>query len=156
MPRKKSEDNKPEDTQVKTVKRTRRKNESGESSSVGNSRPRAGMQKSSSPVTKIDEREKIFALDIGTRSVIGIVAALEDNGNLTIIATHREEHKTRAMLDGQIHDVPRVAAVIKSVKKELEKQVGTLKSAAVAAAGRALYTVTATSEVNIEGIVTYD
>lgn len=156
MPRKKLDDNKPKDTQVKTVKRTRRKNDSGESSSVGNSRTHVGMKSSSPQESNIDKREKIFALDIGTRSVIGIVAAQEENGNLTIIATHREEHKTRAMLDGQIHDVPQVAAVIKSVKKELEKQVGPLKSAAVAAAGRALYTVTATSEVNIEGIVTYE
>lgn len=101
-------------------------------------------------------KEKIFALDIGTRSVIGIVAEIEDDGTLTIVATHREEHKTRAMLDGQIHDVPQVVSVIKKVKKELEKRVGKLKSAAVAAAGRALYTVTATSEDKFDGVITFD
>ena len=106
--------------------------------------------------TSTESREKIFALDIGTRSVIGIVAVQEDDGTLTIVATHREEHKTRAMLDGQIHDVPQVAAVIKNVKAALEKQVGPLNSAAVAAAGRALYTVTATSEIEINGAITFE
>ena len=61
-------------------------------------------------------RERIFSLDIGTRSVIGIVAEQNDAGDLEIIATTRQEHKTRAMLDGQIHDVPQVAAVINDVK----------------------------------------
>jgi len=58
--------------------------------------------------------ELVFALDIGTRSVIGIVAEQRD-GMLHILATERMEHKTRAMLDGQIHDVPQVAAVIREV-----------------------------------------
>ncbi len=112
--------------------------------------------KNSDVEKNFDDREKIFALDIGTRSVIGIVAVKENDGNLTIVATHREEHKTRAMLDGQIHDVPQVAAVIKNVKSALEKQVGNLNSAAVAAAGRALYTVTATSEINVDGVITFE
>ena len=98
-------------------------------------------------------KERIFALDIGTRSVIGIVAEKETNG-LKIIATERQEHKTRAMLDGQIHDVPQVAAVIENVKKALAKKTGPLKSAAVAAAGRALYTMTASADMEISGIIT--
>ena len=53
------------------------------------------------------QAELVFALDIGTRSVIGIVAEQRE-GALHILATERMEHKTRAMLDGQIHDVPRV------------------------------------------------
>lgn len=97
--------------------------------------------------------EKIFALDIGTRSVIGIVA--EKNGSdIRIVATERMEHKTRAMLDGQIHDVLQVAAVIKEVKSKLEKQAGPLTHAAVAAAGRALYTMTAEAEMEVGGIIT--
>lgn len=103
---------------------------------------------------KNDGKEKLFALDIGTRSVIGIVAELENNGQLKIIATHREEHQTRAMLDGQIHDVPQVSAVINKVRDALAEKVGKLKSAAVAAAGRALYTMTATAEIELRGIVT--
>ena len=80
--------------------------------------------------------EKIFALDIGTRSVIGIVAE-QAGDSLRILDTERKEHTTRAMLDGQIHDVPQVAAVIKSVKNILTERTGfPLRSAAVAAAGR--------------------
>ena len=112
--------------------------------------------KSSIVETPFDDREKIFALDIGTRSVIGIVAVKEEDESLTIVATHRMEHKTRAMLDGQIHDVPKVASVIKSVKNFLESKVGKLNSAAVAAAGRALYTVTATSEINFDGVISFE
>ena len=102
---------------------------------------------------KSDGHEKIFALDIGTRSIIGIVAEKNADGQLSIIATRREEHKTRAMLDGQIHDVPQVAAVINRVRDSLAEEVGELKSAAVAAAGRALYTMTAEAELEINGIV---
>lgn len=97
--------------------------------------------------------ERIFSLDIGTRSVIGIVAEQTPDG-LKIIATERQEHKTRAMIDGQIHDVPQVAAVIDNVKKALTKRTGPLKSAAVAAAGRALYTMTAAAEMEFSGIIT--
>ena len=46
--------------------------------------------------------ERIFALDIGTRSVIGVVADRDTEGTLHIVGTHRQEHITRAMLDGQI------------------------------------------------------
>jgi len=98
-------------------------------------------------------KDLLFALDIGTRSVIGIVAEPTDKG-LKIIATERQEHKTRAMLDGQIHDVPQVAAILESVKKSLEQKVGLLKHAAVAAAGRALYTMTADATLETGGIIT--
>ncbi|HOV42969.1 MAG TPA: cell division FtsA domain-containing protein, partial [Syntrophothermus lipocalidus] len=53
------------------------------------------------------------------------------------------EHETRAMYDGQIHDVEAVAAVINRIKKELEDELKMqLNQAAVAAAGRALRTAT--------------
>ena len=97
--------------------------------------------------------ELVFALDIGTRSVIGIVAEQRD-GMLHILATERLEHKTRAMLDGQIHDVPQVAAIIREVKRRLTERTGPLHSAAVAAAGRALYTMTAEAEQDITGTIT--
>ena len=103
---------------------------------------------------KTDGREKIFALDIGTRSVIGIVAEQDDDGKMDVIATHRLEHSSRAMLDGQIHDVPQVAEVIIRVKNFLAKQVGELKNAAIAAAGRALYTMTAEAMLEVNGIIT--
>ena len=43
------------------------------------------------------------------------------------------EHETRAMLDGQIHDVGKVASVIRAVKEELD-----LKKAAKAAGEKAV------------------
>ena len=63
----------------------------------------------------------LFSLDIGTRSVVGIVGEQIGN-NIKIISAERKEHHTRAMLDGQIHDVPEVAAVLGHVKNELEKK----------------------------------
>ena len=114
-------------------------------------KPRRGRRKID---YKNDGREKIFALDIGTRSVIGIVAEQDDDGKLKIIATHRLEHTSRAMLDGQIHDVPQVAEVIIRVKNFLAEQVGELKSAAIAAAGRALYTMTAEATIEVNGVIT--
>lgn len=105
------------------------------------------------PHKRTRTEEPIFALDIGTRSVIGIVAERAEDGAMHILATKRKEHKTRAMLDGQIHDVPQVADVIRQVKNALVEEVGPLKEASVAAAGRALYTMTAEAETEIAGVI---
>lgn len=115
---------------------------------------RSSRRKNSKTKTIKPRKERLFALDIGTRSVIGIVAEKESDGSLRIIATDRREHKTRAMLDGQIHDVPQVAAIIDEVKSSLVKKTGPIKSAAVAAAGRALYTMTAEAEMDTNGVIT--
>ena len=40
------------------------------------------------------------------------MADRDTEGTLHVLATSREEHQTRAMLDGQIHDVPQVVSVI--------------------------------------------
>lgn len=109
----------------------------------------------SPPKSAAAKRERIFALDIGTRSVIGIVAEI-DGENMRIIATDRLEHKTRAMLDGQIHDVLQVAAVIEKVKKSLAAKTGPIHNAAVAAAGRALYTMNAEAEMEINGLISLE
>ena len=114
---------------------------------------RSSRRKNSKTKTIKPRKERLFALDIGTRSVIGIVAEKESDGSLRIIATDRREHKTRAMLDGQIHDVPQVAAIIDEVKSSLVKKTGPIKSAAVAAAGRALYTMTAEAEMDTNGVI---
>ncbi|MBC9785063.1 rod shape-determining protein [Heliobacterium chlorum] len=80
----------------------------------------------------------IFALDIGTRSVVGIIAREKEEG-LEILHTAMEEHRHRAMLDGQIHDVVQVSNVVRRIKQRLESQFNQpLKEVAVAAAGRAL------------------
>jgi cell division protein FtsA len=94
--------------------------------------------------------EITFALDIGTRTIIGIL--IKKNGNkYEIIDSAVREHQTRAMLDGQIHNVARVADSVAEVKKELEKKSGlSLKNVAIAAAGRALKTVMQTHNIEFE------
>lgn len=83
--------------------------------------------------------EKIFALDIGTRSVVGIIMEKKDDSYLVSDMITRE-HEERSMLDGQIHDVRSVSRVIEEVKIELEHHHGPLHKVCVAAAGRALRT----------------
>lgn len=81
-----------------------------------------------------------FALDIGTRSIVGVVLQETPEG-LEIIAAEHLEHRNRAMVDGQIHDIEQVADALKTVKGNLEAKIGrTLNHAAIAAAGRALKT----------------
>lgn len=97
------------------------------------------------------EKQVLFALDIGTRSVVGLIGEQADKA-IKLTATDRQEHHTRAMLDGQIHDVLEVANVLDSVKKRLEHACGhPLKKVAVAAAGRALCTIKATAEIENNG-----
>ncbi|NLY31853.1 MAG: cell division protein FtsA [Firmicutes bacterium] len=86
-------------------------------------------------------KEYTFALDIGTRTVIGLLCRLADSGEVAVEHYHVEWHPQRAMLDGQIHDVEQVSAVIRRIKEALEEKAGvSLKTAAIAAAGRALTT----------------
>ena len=85
----------------------------------------------------------VFGLDIGTRNVVGTVGYQTDDREFVVTAQYVREHETRAMLDGQIHDIGRVAKTIKEVKDELEKQTGQpLEEVCIAAAGRVLKTVT--------------
>ncbi|RCW41238.1 cell division protein FtsA [Halanaerobium sp. MA284_MarDTE_T2] len=94
--------------------------------------------------------EITFALDIGTRTIIGLLVKKEGK-KYKIINSAVSEHQTRAMLDGQIHNVADVAAEVKKVKEELEAKSGiTLNKAAVAAAGRALKTVSESAEIDLE------
>ena len=85
----------------------------------------------------------VFGLDIGTRNVVGTVGYQTDDKEFVVAAQYVREHETRAMLDGQIHDIGRVAKTIKEVKDELEKQTRQpLEEVCIAAAGRVLKTVT--------------
>lgn len=94
--------------------------------------------------------EKLFALDIGTRSVVGIILE-ESDGRHEVIDILVREHKDRSMLDGQIHDVLSVSEIIREIKDELEKSHGTLTKVCVAAAGRALKTERSKAVVDIAG-----
>ncbi len=94
------------------------------------------------------EEPLVFGLDIGTRNVVGTVGYRTED-EFIVVAQYIKEHETRAMLDGQIHDIGRVGRTIAKVKAELEDQIGMpLTEVCIAAAGRVLKTVTTT--------ITYD
>ncbi len=85
--------------------------------------------------------QMVFGLDIGTRSIVGTVG-YKSNNRFYVVAQRMKEHDTRAMLDGQIHDIHRVGETIRRVKEELEGAVGIpLTEVCIAAAGRVLRTV---------------
>jgi len=88
------------------------------------------------------EQSLVFGLDIGTRNVVGTVG-YRDEDTFIVVAQQIMEHETRAMLDGQIHDIGRVGRTIRKMKEKLEAQVEVpLTEVCIAAAGRVLKTVT--------------
>lgn len=92
----------------------------------------------------------IFSLDIGTRSVVGTIGYKKDE-DYRILDFEIIAHPDRAMYDGQIHDIDKVANVVKRVKENLEKRTGIeLNKVAIAAAGRALKTNRVTIEREID------
>ena len=63
-----------------------------------------------------------------------------------------KEHETRAMIDGQIHDIGAVGDLIREVTEELEIETKQeLRQVCIAAAGRVLRTVTTHVEIDLEG-----
>lgn len=90
------------------------------------------------------QEQLVFGLDIGTRTVVGTVGYKNNENDFTVVAQEVKEHDTRAMMDGQIHDIAKVAETIKSVKRSLENQLDgkKLENVCIAAAGRVLKTVT--------------
>lgn len=92
----------------------------------------------------------VFGLDIGTRSVVGTVG-YKTGDQFYVVAQRILEHETRAMLDGQIHDIGRVSMTIMRVRTELEAVIGSkLDDVCIAAAGRVLKTVTVHAETAYE------
>ena len=88
----------------------------------------------------------VFGLDIGTRSIVGTVGYMDSNG-FHIVAMDVKEHDTRAMLDGQVHDIGKVAEEIMYIKTKLESKLGVaLNKVCIAAAGRVLKTITVSSD----------
>ncbi|MBO4913660.1 MAG: pilus assembly protein PilM [Oscillospiraceae bacterium] len=89
-------------------------------------------------IRKEQENNIIFALDIGTRSIIGVVGVVEGR-RLHVLAIEKQDHGQRAMLDGQIENIEQVAEVAREVIARLEKRTKIhLTRVCVAAAGRAL------------------
>ncbi|MGN0317292.1 MAG: cell division FtsA domain-containing protein [Lachnospira sp.] len=92
----------------------------------------------------------VFGLDIGTRTIVGVVGMME-HSRFKVVAMAQSEHETRAMLDGQIHDIYKVGDTIRKVKNELEKQLQvTLNDVCIAAAGRVLKTVNSSAEYSFD------
>lgn len=93
-------------------------------------------------------QQRVFAIDIGTRSVVGLLGYYEA-GMLIVEHGEVEYHKSRVMLDGQVHDIAGVAETLKIMKEKMESYCGyKLTDVAVAAAGRSL--ITARSELAMD------
>lgn len=90
--------------------------------------------------------EPVFSLDIGTRKVAAFVGRPGDE-RIDIIAGRILEHKSRAVRAGQIHDIDKVAAVVRELKDALQQEAGIeLRKVATAVAGRNLKCYRATGE----------
>lgn len=92
----------------------------------------------------------LFALDIGTRTVIGTVGVIKDK-KFSVLGEALVEHEERAMIDGQIHDINLVANAVRSIKNQLEKKLNiSLENVCIAAAGRFLKTVEVRYDTEVE------
>ena len=100
----------------------------------------------------MEEQKKqnyVLALDIGTRSIVGVVGEPVD-GRLKVLAVETAEHSVRTMIDGQIDNIRQVADLAKTVVKRLEDRLGvSLQKVCVAAAGRALQTQQGSFTLNL-------
>lgn len=110
-------------------------------------------------IMNAEDNKLVFGLDIGTRSIVGTVGYRVGTDRFVVVAQESIEHTTRAVIDGQIHDIPTVADTIYKVKERLEKRVREpLSDVSIAAAGRVLKTkrVKARYQFNSETKVTED
>jgi cell division protein FtsA len=92
----------------------------------------------------------VFSLDLGTRNLVGILAEMDEDENIIINHSFEKEHENRAMMDGQIHDVNKVAKGVKKILESINEKTGeTPHEVAVALAGRFLITTTGEYEIDI-------
>ncbi len=100
---------------------------------------------------KVQGKDLIFALDIGTRSVVGVVGKPVGD-RLEVLDVEMAEHGKRAMMDGQIDDIRQVSTLARTVTERLESRLGVrLERVCVAAAGRALRTQTGSFSLELPG-----
>lgn len=100
---------------------------------------------------KDQDKDLIFALDIGTRSIVGVVGKQVDD-RFKVMDIELAEHGKRYMLDGQIDDIEQVAALARTVTARLEERLGVrLQRVCVAAAGRALRTQSGSFTMELDG-----
>lgn len=100
--------------------------------------------------TKVNGEELVFGLDIGTRSMVGTVGYRKGE-RFVVTAQEIRQHQTRAMLDGQIHDINRVAAAIADIRQSLQDKTGIdLEEVCIAAAGRVLKTMNVRVDMDLD------
>ncbi|NOW85053.1 cell division protein FtsA [Clostridium beijerinckii] len=98
---------------------------------------------------RFNQKDIIFALDIGTRSIIGTVGIVKDK-KFQVVCEKYLEHEERAMVDGQIHDINLVASVVQKVKNYLEDELEIqLNEVSIAAAGRFLRTIDVRADIEL-------
>ena len=107
------------------------------------------MSTNSKSIELKPQGDLVFALDIGTRTVVGILGEYIDD-KLYLQDYISVPHPKRAMVDGQVEDIKQVAKIVSQVKTQLEEKNGVkLTKVSVAAAGRALKTVQVSMEFDI-------
>ncbi|EEH99065.1 rod shape-determining protein [Clostridium tertium] len=100
-------------------------------------------------MNNVDSKNIKFALDVGTRSIIGSVGIVE-NDKLKVICERYLEHEERAMIDGQIHDIELVAKSVKKIVDDIELELGIkLDNVSIAAAGRFLKTINSEGKMEL-------
>ena len=99
----------------------------------------------------VQGQDLIYALDIGTRSIIGLLATRAGD-RMCIQAMATRLHTRRVMVDGQIEDIAGTARVAGEVKARLERTMGCeLRQVHVAAAGRVLRTERVLCTLELDG-----
>lgn len=100
-------------------------------------------------LNRFNQKDIVFSLDIGTRSIIGTVGVIKDK-KFQVVCEKYLEHEERAMVDGQIHDINLVASVVGKIKNFLEDELGyKLTEVSIAAAGRFLRTIDSKADIEI-------
>ena len=98
----------------------------------------------------------IFALDIGTRKVAGILGEMRGD-KVHIIDAVVMEHDKRAMLDGQIHNIEDVTTIVNKIKRKLEERNNIIiEKVTTALAGRSLHTEKTSAAMDKKGEITKD
>ena len=96
-----------------------------------------------------EQGDLVFALDIGTRTVVGVIGEYIDD-KFYLQDYLSVPHTKRAMVDGQVEDIKQVAKIVSQVKSKLEEKNGVhLTKVSIAAAGRALKTKQVSMEFDI-------
>ena len=71
-------------------------------------------------MSEVSKKQYVFGLDIGTRSVVATVGYMKDD-RFIVVCQRSKEHETRAMIDGQIHDIPELQLPLKKLKSSVKQ-----------------------------------